>query len=239
MNHHSSYSAPRSERSLSGGSSYSPRGGRNKKRNSYPKRSWKDNRVLFTMVCIVLPLVVLNLFIFFLATSTPRVELTVGDTKDYKSLDISIKVKSLLPVKSLKVTLESNEVELERNKNTYTATLTSNGVLEIQATGWNGMSAAPIYEAISPLDDSFPTVDENYTIENDVLTIVVDDSQSGVDYAGIYGVDANKQNVKPLSADAESGIVTLPMTTDSLTVPSHFLSHAAYTAVRKIPSDRR
>ena len=44
MNHHSSYSAPRSERSLSGGSSYSPRGGRNKKRNSYPKRSWKDNR---------------------------------------------------------------------------------------------------------------------------------------------------------------------------------------------------
>ena len=108
MNHHSSYSAPRSERSLSGGSSYSPRGGRNKKRNSYPKRSWKDNRVLFTMVCIVLPLVVLNLFIFFLATSTPRVELTVGDTKDYKSLDISIKVKSLLPVKSLKVTLESN-----------------------------------------------------------------------------------------------------------------------------------
>ena len=70
------------------------------------------------MVCIVLPLVVLNLFIFFLATSTPRVELTVGDTKDYKSLDISIKVKSLLPVKSLKVTLESNEVELERNKNT-------------------------------------------------------------------------------------------------------------------------
>ena len=199
MNRHSSYNAPRSERPRSGGNSRPGRGSRNSRPNPYMKRSWKDNKTMFTLVFIVLPFILINGIIFVLATSVPKIELTVGDTKDYKSLELSLKVKSLLPVKSLNVTLESEELELTREKNTYTATITNNGALEIHAVGWNGMIAAPIYETIASLDESAPTVDENYSIENDILTILVDDSQSGVDYSAIHGVDADKQTVKPLA----------------------------------------
>lgn len=60
MNRHSSYSAPRSERPSG---SYGGQRGRSNKRNTYNKRSWKDNRTLFNLVCFILPFIILNLII--------------------------------------------------------------------------------------------------------------------------------------------------------------------------------
>lgn len=60
MNRHSSYSAPRSERPSG---SYGGQRGRGNKRNTYNKRSWKDNRTLFNLVCFILPFIILNLII--------------------------------------------------------------------------------------------------------------------------------------------------------------------------------
>lgn len=72
MNRHSSYSAPRSERSSG---SYGGQRNRSNKRNTYNKRSWKDNRTLFNLVCFVLPFIVLNLIILFLLSQRQRLNI--------------------------------------------------------------------------------------------------------------------------------------------------------------------
>ena len=113
MNRHSSYSAPRSERPSG---SYGGQRGRSNKRNTYNKRSWKDNRTLFNLVCFILPFIILNLIILFLAVSTPKIEYTVSDTQDYKTVELSVKIRSLLPIKEMTVSLETQPLEMVKEK---------------------------------------------------------------------------------------------------------------------------
>ena len=84
MDRHSSYSAPRSERASG---SYGGNRGRSTKRNTYNKRSWNDNRKLHTLVFYILPFILINLVIFIVATSKPKIEYDVSDTRDYRSVD--------------------------------------------------------------------------------------------------------------------------------------------------------
>ena len=224
MNRHSSYSAPRSERSSG---SYGSQRGRSNKRNTYNKRSWKDNRTLFNLVCFILPFIILNLIILFLAVSTPKIEYTVSDTQDYKTVELSVKIRSLLPIKEMTVSLETKPLEMVKEKGVYKATLENNGTLEIYVTGWNGMSNR-IYDHVATLDDAPPTInEEDYVMEGGRLTINVGDSQSGVNFDTAYATDENDQTVKPLNVTKNtgstgttgtSGTITFPMETSSLTV---------------------
>lgn len=215
MNRHSSYTAPRSERSPG---SYGGQRGRSNKRNTYNKRSWKDNRPLFILVCFILPFIAVNLCLVFLAVSTPKIEYTVSDTQDYKSVDLSIKVHSLLPLKKMSVTLETQPVELTKEKGVYKATLTDNGTLEILVTGWNGMTKRS-YEHIATLDDAPPTIDQDhYVMESGNLTVTASDSQSGVNYDASYGVDENGETIKPVNVNEETGEIKFAMDTPTLTV---------------------
>ena len=167
MTRHSSYSAPRSERPSG---SYGGQRGRGSKRNTYNKRSWKDNKTLFTLVCFILPFIAINLIILFLAVSTPKIDYTISDTQDYKTVDLSIKIRSLLPLKEMTVTLETKPVELVKEKGVYKTTLEDNGTLEIQVTGWNGMTKSA-YEHIATLDDAPPSIDEDdYVMEDGQAT---------------------------------------------------------------------
>ena len=118
MDRHSSYSAPRSERASG---SYGGNRGRSTKRNTYNKRSWNDNRKLHTLVFYILPFILINLVIFIVATSKPKIEYDVSDTRDYRSVDISIRIRSLLPIRETSVTMESQPLEMEKEKGVYTA----------------------------------------------------------------------------------------------------------------------
>lgn len=215
MNRHSSYSAPRSERTPG---SYGGQRSRSSKRNTYNKRSWKDNRILFILVCFILPFIALNLLVVFLAVSTPKIEYTISDTQDYKTVDLSIRIHSLLPLKNMSVTLETQPIKLVKEKGVYKTTLTENGTLEILVTGWNGMTKRA-YEHIATLDDAPPSIDEDdYVMENGKLTVTASDSQSGVNYDAAYGTDANGETIKPVSVNKETGEITFPMDTPTLTV---------------------
>ena len=74
MNRHSSYTAPRSSRATG---TYDSRRGKSSKRNTYDKRSWRDNRFLSNLVFYILPFLVVNLILFFAITSAPKVHLTL------------------------------------------------------------------------------------------------------------------------------------------------------------------
>ena len=95
----------------------------------------------------------------FIVTATPKIEMTISDTTDYKTLDVSFKVHSLLPLKKMTTTLESQPIEFQKEKGVYHAVLTNNGTLEVYVLSLNGMQAQDI-EHIAVLDDTPPSFDE-------------------------------------------------------------------------------
>ena len=139
MEHHSSYSAPRSSR---GSEHTRPAASRpSQRRSRSPKKGSSFGHIL---LCYILPFLAVNLAIFFIVTATPKIEMTISDTTDYKTLDVSFKVHSLLPLKKMTTTLESQPIEFQKEKGVYHAVLTNNGTLEVYVLSLNGMRAKDI-----------------------------------------------------------------------------------------------
>jgi hypothetical protein len=186
MEHHSSYSAPRSSRAS--GRTRSTASRQDQRRTHKPQKNGNTgfSRIL---LCYILPFLVVNLAIFFIVTATPKIEIDISDTTDYKTLDVSFKIHSLLPLKKMTTTLESQPIEFKKEKGVYHAVLESNGTLEIYALSLNGMQAQDI-EHIAVLDDTAPSFDEeNVVMENGKLILTIEDSISGINYDSIYATD--------------------------------------------------
>lgn len=182
-----------------------------------------DQEWLHTLLFYILPFIVINGLIFFLVTTKPEYELTIGEAHDYQTTDIQLHINSFLPVKELNVTLDSEPVELTPlKKNSYTATISKNGVLEIYVKSFNGM-VSNNYEHISILDDNPPAVDA-YAIEDGVLTFTLVDSQSGIDFNSVYATDSMGVTVYPSSVNKTSGEITFNMDANGLTVFANDLS---------------
>lgn len=212
MDRHSSYTAPRSDRSPAS------RGSRRSPKTSNNGRSGNENRFLHNLLWYVLPFIVFNLLLLFLVTASPRIELTVGDTTDYKTVDVSLKVKSLIPIRKLTTTLESQDIEFKKEGGVYHATLTNNGALEIYVEGWNGMPARQ-NEHIAVLDDTAPSIDEETVVmEDGKLELIAKDNISGINYEAVYATDDAGKRTAPVSYDKETGRITFDLEKDSLTV---------------------
>ena len=215
MEHHSSYSAPRSSRAS--GRTRSTASRQDQRRTHKPQKNGNTgfSRIL---LCYILPFLVVNLAIFFIVTATPKIEIDISDTTDYKTLDVSFKIHSLLPLKKMTTTLESQPIEFKKEKGVYHAVLESNGTLEIYALSLNGMQAQDI-EHIAVLDDTAPSFDEeNVVMENGKLILTIEDSISGINYDSIYATDDSGTKILPDSCDKENGEVTFKLEEGSLTV---------------------
>lgn len=195
----------------SGGSSrilYDARGVRIKNK-SLPK--WQ--RALFFYI---LPYLVVNGIIFLLVTATPKVSLKVGDTVNYRTTEVNFTVKSLLPLKSLSASLESEPIKFEKSGSTYRAEVSHNGNFYVETTALNGMRTSS-FVTVNVLDDTPPSIDESSCkIEQGDLTFVITDVESGVNFDTIYGIYDGSKEVKPTHIDRETGSVTIPMYTDSI-----------------------
>lgn len=212
MDRHSSYTAPRSDRSPAS------RGSRRSPKTSNNGRSGNENRFLHNLLWYVLPFIVFNLLLLFLVTASPRIELTVGDTTDYKTVDVSIKVKSLIPIRKLTTTLESQDIEFKKEGGVYHSTLTNNGALEIYVESWNGMPARQ-NEHIAVLDDTAPSIDEETVVmEDGKLELIAEDNISGINYEAVYATDDAGKRTAPVSYDKETGRITFDLEKGSLTV---------------------
>ena len=215
MEHHSSYSAPRSSRAS--GHTRSSASRQDHRRTRRPQKNGNTNfgRIL---LCYILPFIVVNLAIFFIVTATPRIEMNVSDTTDYKTIDVSFKIHSLLPLKKMTTTLESEPIEFKKEKGVYHAVLTTNGTLEVYALSLNGMQAQDV-EHIAVLDDTAPSFDEESVVmEDGTLVVTLDDSISGINYDSIYATNDAGTKVLPESCDKETGEITFKLEEGSLTV---------------------
>lgn len=148
----------------------------------------------------ILPFIVFNSILFYCVTSTPDITLEVHDTNDYLSSEATMTVESWIPIKSMTVNMDGEELELTKGKRrSYTVPVTRNGVLEATVVGINGMSST-IFRHVNILDDNPPSF-ENATLEDGTITLRVSDSQSLVNPDSIYAIDSAGQQVRPLSTE--------------------------------------
>ncbi len=180
-----------------------------------------------TLLFYVLPFLLVNWLIFFLVTTKPSYEVSVSNTHDYRTVDVTFTITSHMPLKTVNLTLDSQPVDLVRSgKNSYTTTVDHNGVLEIYMENFNGMVASG-FELVDVLDNETPDI-TSYSMEDGILTLTVSDTQSGVDFNAIHGVLPDSTQIDPLTIDKNTGIVTFPMNTDQITVLIRDLSGNEY-----------
>lgn len=178
------------------------------------KRSSQANFLLF----YILPFILINGVIFFLVATRPHITIQVADTKDYKTTTASITVSSFLPITEFTSSQEGSPLELTaEKKNRYTADITQNGVIEIYAKSVNGMTAVQ-YEHVNILDDVGPLVHERYAIEDGLLTITLEDSQSGLDYQSVCAFTPSGEVRYPVSSDKQAGAFTFEIGEEGLII---------------------
>ena len=176
------------------------------------------NGILRFFLGFLLPYLVINGLILFFVIQTPTITTDEPDTKDYKSADVSFKVTSLIPLKSVTASIEGQEVPLEKDGSSYKCTLTNNGNLTVKAIAINQMTKST-YIQVNLLDEANPVINEDSIVLGaGYLEFDVSDTQSGVNWDSIYGIDNLGNNVKPTDVNQTTGRVTFSMAGDSITV---------------------
>ncbi|MDO4266640.1 MAG: hypothetical protein Q4C63_09305 [Eubacteriales bacterium] len=182
------------------------------------KQNTFAGRMKKALIFYLLPYFVINGIIFAVVTATPKIEIRVDDTDDYRTTKVEFTVKSLLPLKSLKADIESKEITFEKQGSNYTASVDMNGTFYVEAEGLNGMHASN-YADVSVLDDRAPIVNgESCEVSGGDLRFTITDSQSGVNFDSIYGIYDGNREVRPLSYDRDTGVVMIPLYTNSLQI---------------------
>lgn len=184
-----------------------------------PERYTKKQQSEWKAVLLfyVLPFLVINSLIFYCATSQPKIEIEIADTRDYVVTDVTLTVKSFFPAKDIRLSLDDEPLELTKGKKrTYSAAITKNGTLEAGVTNINGMSAI-LYEHVNILDDLPPNI-EYASNEEGIISVTVEDSQSGVDFESIYALDSTGRQLEPLGLDRSANTVSYEIDPDGLHV---------------------
>ena len=220
------------------GSTYSGRNGRNRimydARGNRVKGDIFSNKYIKVLLFYVLPYLIVNGIVLMLVCSSPRISVDVQDTNDYVSTQVNFTVKSLLPVKELNVSLESEPVEYVKNGKTYTCTVDKNGTFTVDAKSLNGMSRS-VYTDINQMDDAAPSIDEssiNYS--RGELSFTIEDTLSGVNYDEVYGTLDSGEQVVPQSYDTATGSVTMLLPKKADTMELHYEDMVGNAGTAKI-----
>lgn len=185
-----------------------------RKSGRYSKKSSDWPHIL---LFYVLPFLVFNSILFFCVITKPKAELVVADTNDYLSTEVTLTVKSWFPTKSVHMVMDGEELEVTKGKKrTYTATVYKNGSIEASIVNLNGMPAS-IFEHVNVLDDNPPAFDST-DIQDGIVTLILSDSQSGINFDSIYAVNSQEQQIAPLTVDRSSNTLTYEMDPEGLHV---------------------
>ena len=160
-----------------------------------------------------IPFVIINLIIFFLATSRPNIDLEVVDEHNFKNVALTIKLNKFYPIKNLEVLFNNKPLELNKEETgtsiIYTATLDKNGGISAVVYGLNGMSDAA-YEKVGSIDEEPPIIQGEVTQvgKNSEVLVSFEDSQSGIDISSLYATTPNGLRVDPLSVNEANNEAT-------------------------------
>lgn len=197
------------------------------RRTAPRRRSLLSYEWVRILLFYILPFVVINLLIFFLVTCRPSYEIDLNGTDDYRTTDVTFTITSHMPLKTVTIRLDDEPLDLVKvGRKSYRSTVTHNGILEVHMENFNGVEVTG-YEVIDILDNQLPDV-VNYTMDNGILTLMLSDSQSGIDYEGLTAVKSDGQVIAPISIDKNTGIVTFEMDPAGLIVNVRDMSGNEY-----------
>lgn len=166
----------------------------------------------------LIPYLIINGLVLLFVIQAPTITASEPDTKDYQNAEVSFKVSSLIPLKSVTASIEGQDVPLEKSGSSYKCTVTNNGNLTVTAVAINSMTKSSHIQ-INLLDEANPVIDEDSVVLGaGYLEFVVSDTQSGVDWDSIYAVDSLGNNLKPTDVNKTTGKVTFSMAADSISV---------------------
>ena len=179
----------------------------------------KKSGFLSILLHYVLPYLVINSIILFFVLATPKLKVNEAtETEDPTVRTLLVHVDSILPIKEFTAKLEGKEQNFTKENQNYIISLTGNGNLRISAKSINGMMQVSNTQ-INSFDENPPVIDEdNVVLSSGYVEFTVTDDQSGVDYATIYGIDKDGDNLKPTNIDEATGKVTFSMKSNGLTV---------------------
>ena len=179
----------------------------------------KKSGFLSILLHYVLPYLVINSIILFFVLATPKLKVNEAtETDDPAVRTLLVHVDSILPIKEFTAKLEGKEQNFTKENQNYIISLTGNGNLRISAKSINGMMQVSNTQ-INSFDENPPVIDEdNVVLGSGYVEFTVTDDQSGVDYATIYGIDKDGDNLKPTNIDEATGKVTFSMKSNGLTV---------------------
>ena len=179
----------------------------------------KKSGFLSILLHYVLPYLVINSIILFFVLATPKLKVNEAtETDDPAVRTLLVHVDSILPIKEFTAKLEGKEQNFTKENQNYIISLTGNGNLRISAKSINGMMQVSNTQ-INSFDENPPVIDEdNVILGSGYVEFTVSDDQSGVDYATIYGIDKDGDNLKPTNIDEATGKVTFSMKSNGLTV---------------------
>ncbi|MDO4267218.1 MAG: hypothetical protein Q4C73_02000 [Eubacteriales bacterium] len=165
----------------------------------------------------ILPFFVFNGILLLLVISKPRVTLAVGDSTDYLSCQVTLTVDSWFPTKTVELQMDGETLELTKGpKRTYTASVSRNGMAEAYVVNLNGMPVQ-VFRQVNVLDDTLPHF-ESASVDDGILTVVLSDTQSGINYDSIYGLNSEGGQVLPLTVNQETGTLTFTMDPEGLQI---------------------
>lgn len=156
-----------------------------------------------TLILILLPLLFIK--------PTIIAERTKVDSA--QSATYNVRVKTLLPIREVTADLDGHPVALtKKDTHTYTAEVTSNGVLTIHVEGMNAQSSIRSYK-VSSLDTEKPKLLDSYS-RHGVVYLEVEDTYSGVNYEEISGLT-------PKSYNEKTGMISfaIPKKPTTVTIP--------------------
>lgn len=186
-------------------------------RNRRPRYKGTSDDWGSILLCYVIPFVILNGIIFFLVTTEPKCTVTVSETNDYVTSQVAVKINSFFPTKSISVSMDGEEIELEKTKGrTYKAPIYKNGALVIKIVNFNGMPHTE-FAHVTTLDGNPPEVEETSN-EDGILTIKFSDFQSGINCDSIYATDSAGNRQEPLRLDRSTATAVFVMDPDGLEV---------------------
>ncbi|MDO5563604.1 MAG: hypothetical protein Q4F88_00010 [Eubacteriales bacterium] len=175
-------------------------------------------KILKFFLYIFLPYIAINGGILFFIIQKPTITILTSESSTYSQSQIKFNVKCNIPLTKVSASIEGKDMPITKTNGNYNVTPEINGSLVISCTALNGIKTNEYYQ-INAFDDQPPTIDDSQTsLTASVLTLVVSDGQSGINFENIFAIDSTNKKVYPDYTNQSTGIVQFKMETKSLTV---------------------
>lgn len=165
----------------------------------------KHNRFITVLTRVLAVAALAGLLLLPLFFSRASVTCTLGIPQT-DSVEVTVDTAALLPIKSVRITLDGEPLSYEESGHAYRVSVQGNGTLLAEVTTINNQTAEATAE-IRAFADRKPTIGA-HELKNGRFVFTVEQGSYPVDFAGIYALNEEGGAVRPSSWDEASGQVT-------------------------------